>query len=304
MQDFYNPMGGYQQPFYTGMVNPQPQVANDPKTFCQTLTVDQMNMLKKHVEEFTLAISEKDKLASICMHREPGTGKSMLVSSGAENDGSTTCLICGKTFHIIDNLKDDDVIRAVNNLIDVIQTTKTMYLDMPVESAKNFYPILALIEKIPGLYKIASDNFSKHEKAANGILQQSSTNMMGMYNMLASPWTGTNMYNPYGGQPMYNQPYAQPMGAQPMMGYAPMGAPVQQPMAGGANPFFASQPQPMQMQQPMGYQPQQTAYAYTPNTMTQAVTVPTTDQAAAPQVAPPQATTDGQTVNVSQSFQA
>jgi hypothetical protein len=60
----------------------------------------------------------------------------------------------------------------------------------------------------------------------------------------------------------------------------------------------------MQPQQPMSYQPQQTSYAYTPNNMTQAATVAQPDPAAAPQVAPAQATTDGTTVNVGQTFQA
>lgn len=287
------------QQFYGYGYNPyQPQQPyNDAKGYCQTLTVEEANSLRKQIEEFSLNLSSRDQLSAICMHRDPATGKSTLIPNMA--DDTVTCSICGKTFTIVDGLTEADVLDAVQRLIDVIQTTKTLYLDMPTDAARHFYVVLALIEKIPGLYKIASDNFASHEAAINQGYDQNNLGIMGIYNMM-NGWGG--FVNPMMGQPMMNPAMAgQPMGA-PMMG---------QPYYGGGNPFYAQQPNQMagvQMgaQPAPGYVPNMQGFSYSPNQMTQQATVATPQAPAAPAnvpaAAPAQATTDGQNVQVTQQF--
>ena len=136
------------------------------------------------------------------------------------------CLICGESFHFVDHCKPEDIEIAVQNLLDILQTTKTLYVDMPSDAARSFYTIIALLKKIPGLYKISVDNFSKHENAIdNAWGVQGADNMLGGYNALA-----------YGfGNPMMGMGFGM---QQPMMGMPQAGGQVYgQPMQAGNNPF-------------------------------------------------------------------
>lgn len=258
--------------FYGGTPVWQPQSVNvDTRSFCQTLTEEEMKSLEKAQEEFTLGISREDQLRAICMHRDIN-GRSMLDLDSVT--GMAKCKICGKSFNVVDNCSDQDIQNAVDNLIDILQTTKTLYVDMPAEAAKKFYTILALLEKVPGLYKVSVENFNKHENAmSNWRVGQNSA--VAEYNML------------YGGMNPA-MPYMQPMGyAQPMMGQ-PM------PQQNQGNPFgFNGQPvQP-------GYMPNVQGYSYAPMQPVATPVAPVAPVAATPTDAPK---TD--TVQVDTQFQA
>lgn len=252
----------YQQP---GVWNGQTVQVNT-KSYCQTLTQEEMDSLKQSQEEFTLGITKEDQLRAICMHRDI-EGHSTLDRDDVT--GMAKCKICGESFNIVDRCSDTDIQTAVDNLTDILQTTKTMYYDMPVDSAKKFYTILALLKKIPGLYKLATDNFAKHENAINGWQFSGNDSIIAGYNSL---------YNGFA-------PQMQMGFAQPMMGFgAPMmGQPM--PMQNQGNPFgFNGQPvQP-------GYAPVMQGYQYSPNVPQQ----PAAD-VAAPAVAPAQDTVQVET---------
>lgn len=227
--------GYYGQP---GLWNGQ-TVNVDTRSFCQTLTEEEMKSLEQAQEEFTLGISKEEQLRAICMHRDIN-GHNMLDAD--KITGQAKCKICGETFKIVDRCSDQDIADAVANLIDILQTTKTLYVDMPSDAAKKFYTILALLKKVPGLYKIAVENFAKHENAiSNWRFGQNSA--VNEYNML---YQGFNpaMPNPYA-QPMY---YQQPV----------MGAPV--PPANAGNPFGFNG----QSVAPQPYAPMMQGYQYTP----------------------------------------
>ena len=314
-------------PGYTGQYvqAPTPQ---DTKSYCQTLSVEMANALRQQIEEFSLQLSEKDKWIAWCVHRDPSTGASTLIEN--KMDDTVTCSICGKTFRPLNNLLPEDIQNAVDNIEDIIQTIKMLYLDMPPESARSFFTILALIDKIPGLFKISNNNFLSHEEQYNRAMVNNGPGMISAWRALNNGgFNGYYMpgyYNPMMGGAM---PYQQPM-MNP--GYAGYGAPV----APGGNPFMASpqQPTPQPMMQPTGqtmvygmgqqpapqpmmgqpqptmYTPQMQQYAYmpTPSQATQAATVapapvaPVDPSAVAPAQAT--ATTDGSTVAITQTFQA
>lgn len=218
----------------------------DTKSFCQTLTAEEIESLKQTTEEFTLGITNKDRLISICMHRDLN-GKSTL--SPDPVTGDVKCLICGEQFQLVDRCKEEDIETAVQNLLDILQTTKTLYVDMPSDAARSFYTVIALIKKIPGLYKISTDNFSKHENAMNQAWGFSGGgNMLNEYNALAY-----NFYNPYMGMGMPQQP----MAGTPQMNGQVYGAPV----ANGGNPFGYGQP----VAAPQPYAPQVNGFSYAPN---------------------------------------
>lgn len=230
MDQFNNAYGFYNQPnnFWQGQ-----SVNVDTRSFCQTLTEDEIKALTQAQDEFTLGITKEEQLRAICMHRDL-QGHSMLDTT-SNILGEAKCKICGETFNIVDSCTDQDIEDAVNNLLDVLQTTKTLYVDMPVEAARKFYTIIAMLKKVPALYKIASENFTKHENAIIGWRLGHNTPNNG-YQAIYSGFFGMNpaMYgmnpgmapNPaFGGQP--NPYYA----ANPM-GY---GAPI--PPQNQGNPF-------------------------------------------------------------------
>ena len=280
----YNNFGYAQQPFPTSYVGQS--VNTNPKTYCQTLTQEQMDSLKVAQEEFTLGITKEDNLRAICMHRNI-EGYSMLEPDPIS--GEVKCKICGRSFHILDNIGEQDIANAVKNLIDILQTTKTLYYDMPAESATKFYPIIALIEKIPGLYKLAIDNFTKHENAVTGW-NKYNTSDFNNFNMLMSGFNPMMYQQPMPGMGMPQQPYgfAQPYG---------YGQPIPQQNQG--NPFgYNGQP----VAPAPGYAPQVQGYQYQPVAPAAAPQpAPATVPAVAPQPAPAPA---ADTVEVSTQFQS
>ena len=221
--------GYYNQPnnFWQGQ-----SVNVDTKSFCQTLTEDEMKVLTQAQDEFTLGITKEEQLKAICMHRDL-QGHSMLDTTSSIV-GEAKCKICGETFNIVDGCSDQDIEDAVNNLLDVLQTTKTLYVDMPVEAARKFYTIIGMLKKVPALYKIASENFTKHENAIIGWRLGHNTPNNG-YQAIYSGFYGPNpgMYG-YGmapgmaPNPAYNQP-------NPYYGAPMMGAPI--PPQNQGNPF-------------------------------------------------------------------
>ena len=265
-----------QQPVWNGQ-----SVNVDARSFCQTLTEEEMNSLKQAQEEFTLGITKEDQLRAICMHRDIN-GHSMLEPFDNGLSNMAKCKICGESFRIVDSCSDEDIKDAVDNLVDILQTTKTLYVDMPIEAAKKFYTILALLKKVPGLYKVSVENFAKHENAmANWSYNRGS--VANEYNMLYA-----------GFQPGMQQNYGMPayMGAYMGQPQAPvMGQPI--PAANQGNPFGING-QPV-----AGYQPMMQGYAYAP----QAPVAPQPQAPVAPAPAAPAADASAE-VKVDTAFQA
>ena len=235
MYNNYNPMGTGYTPGY--------QYQQIPQARCtQPLTAEQIKQLKNKAPAFTLQADPIDIMKSICTHKE--NGNFTLMDNG---DGTVTCSICGETFSLLD-ISKEDVETATNTVKDVLQSIKTYYLDIPEETAKNYFPIIPLIDKIPQLYMIAMNNFKKYD-GSNMVQQNSNPYGFGMLNMLTSPMPMNGMYQQPGFMPQ--QPVQMPgyMPQQPQMNYAPQ-QPVQMPgYAQGYNPFGYT-PAPMAPQQP------------------------------------------------------
>lgn len=246
MYNNYNPMG-----------TPGFQYQQQAQARCtQPLTHEQIKQLRNKGAAFTLQADPTDILKSICTHKE--NGNFTLMENG---DGTVSCSICGETFSLLDVSKEE-VENATNIVKDVLQSIKTYYLDIPEETAKNYFPIIPLIDKIPQLYVIAMNNFKKYD-GSNMVQQNNNPYGFGMLNMLTSPMMPMNgMYQqPQMGFAPQQQMMPGYMPQQPM-GYAPQ-QPVQMPNYG--------QPQQMPGYNPFGYNP-----------------APMTQQPAAPAQAPAQ----------------
>lgn len=236
------PMGGMYYNGFQGQPAPVQKINN-------ILSAEQIDKLTSS-GGFDIGISEEDYAKAICNHRSKDGSSDTLVFDPVT--GVARCTICGYEFRPVDSSASaDDIKEAVDKIVDIMQTIKLLYVDLPPQAHKDIFPMLAMLQKVPKLFEIASKNFSKHE-TFNWQYSRYNMNGVQMLNNLNSMFGGGGMYN----QPQYQQPM---MGGwntpqQPMMGG--WGAP-QQPQQPMGNPFGypgANPQQPMMMGNP--YQPQ------------------------------------------------
>ena len=230
-------MGGYYYNGFQGQPTPVQKINN-------ILTPEQIDKLTAQ-SEFDLGISDEDFNRAICNHRSKDGTQDTLTFDPVT--GVARCTICGYTFRPIQSDESSDTIKeAVDKIVDILQTIKILYVDLPPQAHKEIFPMLAMLEKVPKLFEYASKNFSKHESYN---WQYSRYNMNGVQML-------NNLNNIFGGGMMYQQ---QPMGMGAPMGTPQYQAPQPNPYA---NPFGypGAQPapqygQPMMGGQQMGWQP-------------------------------------------------
>ena len=232
----YGPSGYMQQP----VTNPKTQ---------NVLTPEEIKSLRKNVDKFTLALSQDEALRGVCFHRDEN-GFETLQENG---DGTYTCSVCGYKFDPKQNCTEDKLQEYVKDIIDVLQTIKLLYSDMTPDMAREYFTIIPLIEKVPRLFKIASDNFARHENY-NSYRYNGAPNTISLYHMLNNG-SLNNMYQ----QPMMGQGYVNvpPMGQQPVQN--------QYPQSNGFGYGMATPPVGTPAGTPGGYQPTTTGFGYVPN---------------------------------------
>lgn len=229
----YTPNYGPQGYNFTGF-NPNsiPKVMN-------VLSEEEIKELQQTASQFSLGLTQKEQLQAACNHRSPDGLQDTLSFDPAT--GIARCTICGYEFRPVDNDTSLDSIRdAADSIVDILQTIKIMYTELPAEAAREYFQIIPLIKKVPQLFEFAAKNFAKHE------------------------YNGWNYQNRnMGGAAMFqnlNNMFGASMMQQPQYG-APQGYPAQQPgMPVAGNPFGY---QGASMMQPQFGAPQQ---PYMPNT--------------------------------------
>lgn len=288
-QTYGNPyqQGGYQ---FNGMQGGQvPKIPN-------VLNAEEIKELQQQRNVFSLGLTKKEILQAQCNHRTADGMSDTLVYDNVT--GIATCTICGYQFRPIEADASYDTIKeATDRIVDILQTIKIMYTDLPAEAAKEYFQIIPMIAKIPQLFEFAAQNFAKHEYNAWSYNSHNMGGIAMLQNL--STMFGGGMQPQYQQQPQFNG-YA--MGAGQPVGYPNGMAPQQPMMMPGQNPFGyagASMAQPtmpnpaMAPQQPVnGYAPQTQGYSYQPN----AAAAPNVEAPAAPNVTAED--TVKQTVNV------
>ena len=259
------------------------------------LSQEEIQKLVQKENQFSLQITETEKLRAVCNHRRADGMGDALVEDPVS--GICRCQICGYEFKPADTaLSEEDLKDIVANTLDVLQTIKLLYINMPVDAAREYYQIIPLIEKIPKLFEYAVKDYAKYEQYNPYNYNNRNMSTMNLFNMLSGALNGM----PFGaaGQPQQAQQFAgAPQGGmgmpqQPNMAFNPqmagmpnMGA-YGMPQQGMSNGFVMGAP---------GYAPQTAGYQYNPNQPQQA-------QGQQPENV--QATTDGQTVDVKAEFKA
>ena len=233
-------MGGY---FYNPqMVQQQPKVMN-------VLSDEEIKTLQQTANQFSLGLTEKEMLQAACNHRVADGSHDSLVFDSLT--GIARCTICGYEFRPVDeNTSIEDIKDASLRIVDILQTIKLLYTDLPANAAREYFQIIPLIMKVPQLFEFAAKNFAKHEF---NTWQYNNQNMGGiamLQNLGAMFGAGQPTAQPAFQQPMMGQPQPQMMAGYPQAAYPNM-APQQPQM----NPFgFAGA---SQTQQGYAYQPGQ-----------------------------------------------
>lgn len=230
----------------------------------QGLTKEQQEELRNQVSSsFNLKVDQIELNKAACTHKYNGQYDYIVID---QSTNLVECKTCHERFHLVDDTQED-VEEIVNRVIDIMQTDKTLYLDMNPVIARDYFTLIPLLKKLPQLHKAAKDNFEAYNATMNF---QNQNELMGFnqYNQIISPYGGYG-YMPqptYGMQPMMGQPQmmnpamGQPMMGQPQqmmdpaMGQQMMGMPPAVYAAQGQNPFigYGTQMYPGQnMQQPV-----------------------------------------------------
>lgn len=277
-QQFYTQQP--QQPTFGGypgyMYTPRPA----PR-YTQPVTAELAKLLMQSNDELDIRISNAEKIRNWCTHKEPGTGRVALVPNA---DGTVTCRTCGTTFRLISDevIKDlaangkIQTVEDVQNLaIDIVQTIKVMYTDIPEEFLKNFSQVITIMGKIYDLFKRGSKSFNMIEaftgnimptgvgmnafQVANGMMNMTvgmpfGAPMGGFYGNPGYPMNGMPQATmPMGGMQMPQQPMAQPgMPVNGVPGYSYGWGMPQQPMAGVPTVDARGNVYPPQQQMPNG----------------------------------------------------
>ena len=266
-------MGQYQY-------QPQQQVHKQ----MNALSAEEIKQLQQERSQFSLGLTTREMLQRSCTHRSiDGMSDSLTYDPVT---GVARCSICGYEFKPIEAETSLETIKdSCDTIVDILQTIKILYTDLPADAAREYFQIIPLIGKIPQLFEFAAKNFAKHE--ANNW-QYNNYNMGGI-SML------NNLNNMFGmgmggmaPQPMYQQPMMNPQ--QPTMAGYPQAA-YGAPMGGNAFGYQGASQVP-----PQGYAPTNPGFQYQP-TPQATPAAPTVSAPAAPADAAP--ATDTVTQNVS-----
>lgn len=197
------------------------------------LSQDDINLLKQKAPQFSLAVSQVDALQAICTHRDKN-GEQLMPNQ----DGSVTCAICGATFTPV-NADQKTIEQIFKSVVDVLETMKIMYMDIPNDVTKTYFQMIPYLMKGPQLYKIAYDHYSKYNgSAVIGRDYDNGGNAFALYSALMNPGMAMGMGNP--GMAMgngMNNPFSQPGAVQNPVPDVTAGA-----ATNGVNPFDSASP--------------------------------------------------------------
>lgn len=223
------PMGGFNGVTYGQQT---------PIKFTNPLPQDVINENLKNGKGLpNLNITKEDFEMAICTHRNPATNQ---ITAYPMNDGTGRhkCSICGAEFHVIEGADPEDIKLAADNLWDIGQTAKMLWIDGSNDAIKQAFQILAIIPKIPALYTIASNTMQRYNGGftAQNIMNNPQNAAALVNQIFGGPVAGFNMNMMNGLQPMPAVNMQGMMNPQMNMGMAqqPMMNPAQQQMLAGA----------------------------------------------------------------------
>ncbi len=231
--------------FYNTFVNPvagqtfngvQPQNIK----FTQPLTKDEAAELTKSDAMFSLKVTSQEINRGLCTHKYPGTNK-FSIAETKDGTGDVVCTICGARLNP-DDLTHEKVEQIVKDFKNVMECCKLMYVNIPETVVRQLFTILPFVDKIPKLYDIAVENYSRFAPSASST-QDVYTQNNGLFNSFREITSGGTM-----GYPMYNMGGMPQQPGYPGYGYQQPVTPMMNNQGGmaygtpdmNANPFYAN----------------------------------------------------------------
>lgn len=262
--------GYYQQPNMGIPYGGAPYYGQPQQTIRKNVLTDaEIDMLQKNNNEFNMGLTETEVLKAKCTHRTKDGLNDTLVEDPAT--GLCTCTICGYKFKPIAAGVDREKLQAaVDDVVDIAQTIKLLFVDLPEPAGSEFMQIIPLMLKLPKIFDMAVKNYAKHDTNPYSNMNNRNLGTAALFQAMTGymnhPYMGQPQQQPYMDPTMgaYQQPQPQYYNTAPQYGY---GMPT--------NGFGA----------PGIYQPQTAGYQYVPNG------TPVAPQVAQPQ---PQATATAQ----------
>ena len=213
MYQYATPMQGFTAPN-----RPQPRNT-------QPVTPEMSKMVLQNSDELSVKITPVDKIKNMCTHKYPGNGQIALTEDG---NGKYTCRVCGESFRMIMD-PTAEIYEVTERMLDILQSAKTLYLDIPEDFAKEYFQIITLLKRSPQVLEKAHKNFIQYDQYAQNPMAvypgvssfQQVNGMIGSFNM-GGIQPGYYGYPPqpggYAPQPGYGYPtngYGQPYPPQP-----------------------------------------------------------------------------------------
>lgn len=141
--------------YYNQSQNPSvssPQLTNP-------LSESEKEYLRKYFlkEEFNLTIPKVEKLQAKCTYRD-NSGEKLLQNS----DGTVTCVMCRSTFRP-ERCEKDELDNLIEKMVNVLETIKIMYMDIPNETVNKLIAVLIPnLKKVGPLYETAIKHYDMY----------------------------------------------------------------------------------------------------------------------------------------------
>lgn len=226
-----------QQYGFNGQFNAQPQ----PEVkFNNILSNDEIARLRKHSSEFSLDITDEELLRAKCNHRsEDGLHDTIVMD---EETGIAECAICHHKFKPVQREVTPEILNeSVQNCIDIVQTIKLLFPNIPKPAADEYFKIIPMMEKLPKLFQLSVEECARHQNLYNNNnYYNRGLGTAAQFQNLAALFNGAMMGNYQQPNNFYNQANPAP-GAYGFAGNAtPQGNPFGQPGGPAPAPGYAA----------------------------------------------------------------
>lgn len=134
---------------------------SDPNALQWTnpLKPEEERELHRGAQALSLDIPKESMYRAKCTHRDPATHQ--FTVRPADDGNGYVCTKCGAQFNIVNNSSMKEINEIIGGAIDILQTTKMMYVDMTPEVIQAYFVILPFLELAPKMYEAAVNTFNK-----------------------------------------------------------------------------------------------------------------------------------------------
>ena len=140
------------------------------------LTPEDEKELHRGAQALSLDIPKEAMLRAKCTHRDPATHNFTI--RPADDGNGYVCMKCGAHFNVVDGHSMKEINEIIGGAIDILQTTKMMYVDMTPEVIQAYFVILPFLELAPKMYEAAVKHIQESNAEYNSWPEQCSWQLL------------------------------------------------------------------------------------------------------------------------------